>query len=254
MRIEDYLSRIGANAPRRLTAEALRSLHERHLRKVPFENLDIYRGVPIVLDEERILNKIVRDRRGGFCYELNFAFQWLLVQLGYRVTLLSAEVARSDGGFGIPFDHMALLVAIDGDDWLADVGFGDSFLRPLRLTADLPHPESAYVYRLSRAEDIWVLSRAPTDGEEFGSQYRFTLTPRRLSDFRGGCEYHQTSKDSPFTQRVVTSRALAEGRITLTRERLILHSRTGRTETPIPDESAWLDALGRHFEISLEVS
>ncbi|HEY7817589.1 MAG TPA: arylamine N-acetyltransferase, partial [Vicinamibacteria bacterium] len=66
----DYLSRIGAERPPGATLDALRRLHAFHLRTVPFENLDIYRGVPIVLDQERILEKLVRDRRGGFCYEL----------------------------------------------------------------------------------------------------------------------------------------------------------------------------------------
>ncbi len=113
--------------------DALRRLHVAHLRTVPFENLDIHRGVPIVLEQDRILKKLVTDRRGGFCYELNSGFAWLLSELGYRVTLLSAEVARPEGGFGIPFDHMALLVEADGGLWLADVGFGDSFLYPLRF-------------------------------------------------------------------------------------------------------------------------
>jgi N-hydroxyarylamine O-acetyltransferase len=248
----DYLSRIGAERPPGSTLDALRRLHASHLRTVPFENLDIYRRVPIVLDQERILEKLVRDRRGGFCYELNSAFRWLLMELGYRVTLLSAEVARPEGGFGIPFDHMALLVEVDGVEWLADVGFGDSFREPLRFVEGIVHEEPDYCYRLRRDGEDWHLERAPRHSGEYAVQYRFTTIPRLLSDYRPGCEYHQTSPDSTFTQKVVATRALEDGRVTITRDRIIVRRGTSRTETPLPDESAFYRALERHCGIRME--
>jgi N-hydroxyarylamine O-acetyltransferase len=250
----DYLARIGAPSPEAPTAETLRDLHVAHLRAVPFENLDIHLGVPIVLEQDRILKKVVADRRGGFCYELNSAFHWLLTELGYRVALLSAEVARPEGGFGIPFDHMTLLVEIDGDEWLADVGFGDSFLRPPRFVEGEVHEEPEYRYRLNRHESYWHLERAARDQGDYVAQYRFTTTPRRLADYRGGCEYHQTSPDSTFTQKVVATRALEEGRVTVTRDRIILRQGSHRSETPLPDEKAFRTALDRHFGIHLEDS
>jgi N-hydroxyarylamine O-acetyltransferase len=252
----DYLSRIGAEAPRGPTAKALQQLHFTHLREVPFENLDIYLGVPIVLDQERILRKVVAHRRGGFCYELNTAFHWLLTELGFRVDLLSAEVARPGGGFGIPFDHMALLVEIDDDLWLADVGFGDSFVYPLRLAQGGLHEESEYRYRLTRHEPHWHLERAPLDADHFETQYRFTTTPRVLEDFRGGCEYHQTAPESTFTQKVLATRALENGRVTVTRDRVILRQGPRgmtRSETPLADDEAFRSALWRHFGIHLEL-
>ena len=247
-----YLSRIGAETPRAPTAEALRDLHAAHLRTVPFENLDIDRGVPIVLEQDRILKKVVADRRGGFCYELNTAFHWLLTELGYRVTLLSAEVARPEGGFGIPFDHMTLLVEIDGERWLSDVGFGDSFLHPMRFLEGEVHEESEYRYRLTRHEPYWHLERASCDSDDYGAQYRFTTAPRLLADYRGGCQYHQTSPDSTFTQKVVATRALEDGRVTVTRDRVILRQGNHRSETPLADEKAWYEALARHCGIHLE--
>lgn len=248
----DYLSRIGAVAPDRPTDKTLHALHLAHLRTVPFENLDIYRGIRIVLEPDRILKKVVSDRRGGFCYELNYAFHWLLTELGYRVTLLSAEVARPEGGFGIPFDHMTLLVEIDGDQWLADVGFGDSFLHPLPFVEGEVHEEPEYRYRLTRHEPYWHLDRAAHDGDDYGVQYRFTTAPRLLADYRGGCEYHQTSPDSTFTQKVVATRALEDGRVTVTQDRVILRQSKNRSETPLADDEAWRSALARHFGIYLE--
>ncbi len=117
---------MGTEQPAWPTVDTLRELHLRHLRTVPFENLSIHLGEEIVLDEKRLLDKIVAGRRGGFCYELNGAFGALLAALGYDVTLLAARVYGGGGRLGIPYDHLAALRVrtVDGDDWLADVGFG----------------------------------------------------------------------------------------------------------------------------------
>ena len=130
--LPSYLARINYSGPNESTAKTLRALHHAHLLAVPFENLDIALGRKIITDEDAILNKIVTLRRGGFCYELNYAFAALLRALGFHVTLLSARVARSNGEEGPEFDHLALRVDL-GEPWLADVGFGESFLEPLRL-------------------------------------------------------------------------------------------------------------------------
>jgi N-hydroxyarylamine O-acetyltransferase len=250
----DYLSRIDTRAPNGATPKVLRELQVAHLQAVPFENLDIHLGIEIVLEPERILRKIVTDRRGGFCYELNYGFHWLLTEIGYNVTLVSAEVARPEGGFGIPFDHMTLLVETEGERWLADVGFGDSFLYPLLFVADEEHEEPEFRYRLRPHEGYWHLERASREGGDFEVQYRFTTTPRRLEDFRAGCAYHQSSPESTFTQKVVATRALPGGRVTVTRDRILLRQGKNRSETPLADEGAWRDALARHLGIHLESS
>ena len=93
-----YLARVAYSGPTEPTADNLRRIHHAHMLAVSFENLDISLGRRIVLDEDAIVNKIVVRRRGGFCYELNGAFAALLRALGFRVTLLSARVARAHGG------------------------------------------------------------------------------------------------------------------------------------------------------------
>jgi N-hydroxyarylamine O-acetyltransferase len=253
----EYLDRIGATFPQAPTLAALQELHCAHLRAVPFENLDIHFGVPIVLEEERLLGKIVRARRGGFCYELNYCFHWLLRELGFRVTLLSAEVARPEGGFGIPYDHMALRVELEGPEggaWLADVGFGDSFVRPLRLAADREQREEDYWFRLRSAEGGFLLERAPSNEGDYLPQYRFTITPRALEEFRDACHYHQTSPESTFTQKVVATRALEDGRVTVARDRIIVRQNGKRSETPLASPDAWREALARHLGLSPELS
>src|SRR5829696_2117836 len=122
MNIEAYLKRINYNGPLEPTAETLRALQVAHLLSVPFENLSIHAGEPIVLDEETLFTKIVGTRRGGFCYECNGLFAGLLRALGFEVAMLAAGVARPDGTFGPEFDHMTLIVTLE-DRWLVDVGF-----------------------------------------------------------------------------------------------------------------------------------
>jgi N-hydroxyarylamine O-acetyltransferase len=253
----DYLDRIGAEFPKAPTLDVLQELHLAHLREVPFENLDVHLGVPIVLEEERLLEKIVTKRRGGFCYELNYCFHWLLRALGFQVTLLSAEVARPEGGFGIPYDHMALLVEIggpEGDPWLADVGFGDSFLRPLRLSSGGEQRQGEYRFRLRGPDPVWLLERASSNGGDYAPQYRFSTTPRSLEEFRDACRYHQTSPESMFTQKVVATRALDDGRVTVAKDRVIVRRNGTRTETPLASPDAFREALAQHVGLSLELS
>ena len=244
-----YLARISYSGPTNPTAENLRALHRAHLFSVPFENLDIALGRTITALEEPILKKVVAHRRGGFCYELNGAFAELLRSLGFQVTLLSARVARAKGGEGPEFDHLTLRVDLE-EPWLADVGFGDSFLEPLRLVADSEQQDPVGTFRLLRDGNRWQPQRAEP-GTNWKPQYSFSLQPRRLEDFAGMCHYHQTSPDSSFTQNRVCSRATPEGRITLSEMKLIV-TRNGLPEERIlASEDERTAVLREQFGIKL---
>jgi N-hydroxyarylamine O-acetyltransferase len=258
-----YFARIGQPAPVEADVPAptlplLRALHQAHLFAVPFENLSIHYAQPIVLEDDALYDKIVTRRRGGFCYELNGLFAWLLRGLGYDVTLLSAEVARAAGGFNPPFDHLTLRVhGLGGADWLADVGFGDSFWQPLRLARDVTQRDAdGHRYRLRAADgvvagagaDYWLLERE-ADGAEWEPQYRFTLAPHALADFGDRCHYHQTSPDSSFTRKRVCSLAVPDGRITLSDLKLIETHGGARTERVLPSEDAYRATLAERFGV-----
>src|SRR5947209_19274326 len=154
----NYLKRIGYRGPTRPSARVLRRLHRRHLLSVPFENLDIHLHRPIILKEVALYDKIIKHRRGGFCYELNGSFASLLKKLGFKVSMLSAGVARRGGGFSPDFDHMTLLVQLK-EPWLADVGFGDSFTEPKRLDISGLQPDHGKDYHLTRKDGWTLLSR-----------------------------------------------------------------------------------------------
>lgn len=211
-RVEEYLGRIGYDGPRDATEETLRRLHVAHLLAVPFENLDIHLGRPIVLDLDRIFDKVVRGRRGGFCYELNGLFGWLLDALGFEVAMVSARVANERGELSQEFDHMALLVMLDSV-WLADVGFGTSSREPLRLGASEAVTSDGVAYSVVRDGDGWLMVGREESGAK--PQYRFAEVARRLDEFEDMCRYHQTSSESHFTRNGICSLATPDGRVTL---------------------------------------
>jgi N-hydroxyarylamine O-acetyltransferase len=250
MDVSGYLHRINYNGPRDVSVETLRGLHIQHLFAVPFENLDNHIGRQIILDEEKVIRKIVEERRGGICYELNGAFYALLRALGFEVSMLSAGVAREEGGFDPPFDHMTLLVQLE-ERWLADVGFGDSFREPLLLDRRSEQMQDNDAYRLIEDHDHLILERRETD--LWKPQYRFNLEPHQYSDFADMCHYHQTSPESPFTKRRTCTIATPQGRITVTGHRLITTINGTKSERELAGEDEWSSALREHFGIELRL-
>ena len=172
---------------------------------VPFENLDIHLGVPNVLDPDHVYDKIVRRRRGGWCFELNGLFALLLERLGFTVTRYSAAVVASDPPFP-DFAHLTLRVDLERP-WLCDVGFGDSFTLPLRLDEPGDQPGEGHTYRLERSGDRVTLS------QDERPQYVFDLAPREMHEFGEMCTYLQTSPESFFTRSPICSLATENGRL-----------------------------------------
>jgi N-hydroxyarylamine O-acetyltransferase len=244
-----YLARIAYTGATAHSSATLRAIHRAHLLAVPFENLDIAIGRKIVLDEEAILHKILDQRRGGFCYELNAALAALLRALGFQVTLLSARVSRQSGEDSPEFDHLALRVDLK-KPWLADVGFGESFLEPLRLEIGTEQTDPAGKFRLSQHGERLLFEKAEPQAK-WKPQYSFTAQPRELQDFAARCRYHQTSPDSHFTQNRICSRATRDGRITLSGLKLILTRNGHREEKMLSSENEWSNVLRQHFGITL---
>jgi N-hydroxyarylamine O-acetyltransferase len=242
--VDIYLDRLGARRPAQPDAAALRDLHERHLRTVPFENLSIHLGEDITLEPKPLVEKVVTARRGGFCYELNGAFAALLTALGYPVTLLAARVFGADG-LGIPFDHLALRVDTP-EPWLADVGFGRHTVFPLRLDhrGEQSDPGGTFHIEETPDGDLDILR----NGEP---QYRLELRPRVLADFEVACWWQRTSPKSHFTQSLVCSLLTETGRITLSGRRLVTEDAEGRREEELP-EDAVITAYRDHFGIVLD--
>jgi N-hydroxyarylamine O-acetyltransferase len=246
--VDLYLRRLAVKRPELSDLAALRTLHSRHLRCVPFENLSIHLGEPISLEPAVLATKILSRRRGGFCYELNGLFARLLDELGYQVALRGARVWDGQA-FGPPLDHLVLLVgtADEAARWIVDVGFGDHSVYPVPWQEGVDHDDPGGVFRLEPAGDgNWDLYRN-------GSvQYRIEPNARLLADFEAMCWYHQTSPRSHFTRSLVCTRRTEAGRATLSGRRLIITTADGKRETEIDGDEQLLDTYREVFGIELD--
>ncbi|MEU1570559.1 arylamine N-acetyltransferase [Streptomyces collinus] len=262
--VDAYLRRLGVEHPAWPTVDALRELHLRHLQTVPFENLSIHLGEEIVLEEKRLLDKVVGARRGGFCYELNGLFGALLAALGYDVALLAARVYGDEGRLGIPHDHLALRVrTVDGGDWLADVGFGAHSHLPLAFGDRGEQEDPGGTFRIVEAEldaagvrgGHGTVDAADLDVFRGGTpQYRLEVRPRVLGDFVAGAWWHSTSPVSHFTRSLVCSRVTQDGgRITLSGRRFTATAADGTREVrELETDEEVLGVYRERFGIGLD--
>jgi N-hydroxyarylamine O-acetyltransferase len=224
------------------------------MMSVPFENLDIHVGRWIVLDEERLYQKIVNERRGGFCFEQNGLFYAMLREMGYEVIRIEANVRHGDGSYGeVRMNHMALLVNLEGKRWIADVGFGDSFTEPLEV--DNPYPQRIGNEQFKIEHDgvtgyYWY----PNEDGAWEIQYRFFFEAHELGDYEAACHYMQTSPNTHFTQKRVCSKATTDGRVSLSDLRLIERVGGVRTENMLADEDEFEAILWERFGVNLETA
>lgn len=247
-----YLKRINYRKPIKPDVQTLHELQHAHLLTVPFENLDIGWKRPIRLDHAFLWDKIIRQRRGGFCYELNGLFAELLKSIGYDVTYLNARVFNGNGELGIDFDHLALLVMLPGaeDRWLVDVGFGDSFNQPLNFEDRGEQAQGLRAYRVEQVDEGYVVSQRNYD-ESWERQYFFDLQPHRFpEEYESGCLYHQTSPKSSFTRNSIISRATEDGRVSLEDGWLIFTQNGQRTKQQVRDQEEYRALLKQYFNIT----
>lgn len=240
-----YLGRIGYAGPTSPTLETLAALQHAHLVAVPFENLDVVAQVPVSTDTDTVVAKVVGGR-GGWCFENNGAFAWLLEQLGFRVRRLGAAVLL--GGPAVEVDHLALEVQLDRA-YHVDVGFGDSFIQPLRLDAVGPQRDDRGEWEFLPSPQGTTLAEI-VDGVPV-AQYRFKRVDHAMSDFEPASQKLQGDAEGNFRTKAFATRLLGDGadRVTLLRDRLKLRRGDELTETPV-DAADWDAALAEWFGIS----
>ena len=218
---------------------------------MPFENLDILYGKNISLSTQQIFEKIVLKKRGGVCYETNILFHDLLASLGFKTAYLSARSAKAVTG-GPAFDHMVLRVAVDGNDYLVDVGKGQSCRKPLSLDDGYSLSPEGVEYRVaSRGSDYVLYSRKDRRG--WSPRLYFDSMERRPADFEEMNVYLQTSPDSPFTKRAIVTVATLSGRRTLIDRQLTITVGT-RKRMHAMETGDYLRVIRRCFGIDLNLS
>jgi N-hydroxyarylamine O-acetyltransferase len=209
MELGAYLARIGYDGPINLDLTTLAALHRAHLQAIPYENLNIHLGRELSLDQGRIFHKLVEQRRGGWCFEMNGLFAWALRQIGFDVQLLSSAVGRQGSDDEAEGNHLILLATLDRP-YLADVGFGNGIFEPLPLEAG-EHQQGWMRFKLAREGERWFYENTSNGGPGFD----FTLEPRELGYFARQCHTLQTSPDSGFVKNTVSFRFTPQGFVNL---------------------------------------
>lgn len=243
--LQAYAARIEYAGELTPTLATLHDLHLAHATHIPFENLDILLGRPIRLDLESVSAKLIDARRGGYCFEQNTLFAAVLEAIGFRVTRLAARV-RMGSTEVRPRSHMLLGVDVEGERWLADVGFGgDGLLLPLRLKADEVQRHFSWQYRLMVEGASHVLQTSRPDG--WLDLYAFTMEEQYAADYEVSNHYTSTFPGSPFVNRLVVQRPGKGVRLTLVNRQLTEQRPDGVSEITLADDDAVLETLAERF-------
>ncbi|USG60488.1 arylamine N-acetyltransferase [Sneathiella marina] len=213
--VESLLLRLGYAGRIDVSLKVLQDLKTAFLLSVPFENIDVHIPREIKLFDGAAEEKIVQQRRGGFCYECNFLFHQLISQIGFDAAICSAQMMKNDILLP-PFEHMVLLVTIEKSVFLVDVGNGESVRIPMNLQRDEIHmtPEGKK-YRIGEFEGQFALECCDGNASNWSVKFVVDPTPRRLEDFSDRCHFQQTSPNSVFTTQPMATLALTDGRRTI---------------------------------------
>ncbi len=228
--ISRYLNRINYKGSRVPNLKVLKELQRLHLLHVPFENLDIHNDVPIELSVSQLFEKIVIHKRGGFCYELNTLFYELLIALGFEARLISGRpYDNKTKTYRKKFSHLAIIVCIEGMEYLVDVGFGEFSFAPLKVEINNIQKDERGLFTIEPYNKEYLkVSRINKNQKR--AVYLFNPEPQQLDDFWEMFISQQTSPDSPFTQKRLISLATEDGRVTVSGNTLITSS-FGRLKT-----------------------
>lgn len=243
MDIGAYLKRIGHTGPVRADAATLAAVHRAQVASVPYENLDIQAGLVPSLHPDDLFDKIVRRRRGGYCYELNSLLALLLEEIGFEVTRVRGAVGPRDADLPEWANHLALLVRAGGRTWLADAGLGDGFLHPLPLEPGR-HRQGPFTYTVEPEGDDWWIGH-----HEHGAVPGYLLdpTPRTADHFEPYNLGRATSPDSPFVRVLIVQRPSADRSLTLRGNTLTEAGPAGRRRAEVADAAAFAGLLTRRF-------
>jgi N-hydroxyarylamine O-acetyltransferase len=228
--LDAYLRRIGYDGPRAPMLETLRALHLRHALAIPFENLDPFLRRPVKLDLPSLEQKLVHSGRGGYCFEHNLLFKAALDALGFRVAGLAARVLwNQPDGATLPRTHMLLRVALDGQDYVADVGFGGQTLTgPIKLIAGVEQATPHEPFRLLAEGDGFLMQ--VSIGGEWKSLHRFDLQEQLLPDYELANWYISTHPQSRFVNNLTVAMPAADRRYALFNTEFTTHHLRGPRE------------------------
>jgi N-hydroxyarylamine O-acetyltransferase len=250
--IDAYFRRIGYAGARTPTLDTLRAVVVRHTETIPFENLNPLLRWPVRLAAPALEQKLVRDGRGGYCFEHNLLLRHVLETLGFPVAGLAARVLwNTPDGAITPRTHMLLRIDLDEKPYLVDVGFGGQTLTgPLRLEPDAEQATPHEPFRLLRAGEGFVMQARIR--ETWKPLYRFDLQEQHLADYEVANWYTSSHPDSHFLSGLIAGRSAPGRRYALRNDELAIHYLNGGTERRVLTSAAELrEALEGAFRLTL---
>ena len=243
--LDAYLTRIGFEGEQPPTPDTLARLHRAHALTIPFENLDILLGRPILLDLPSLQAKLVDGRRGGYCFEQNALFAAVLETIGFDVTRLAARVRMGDVTTH-PRTHMVLAVEAGDERWLADVGFGaDGLLDPISFAHQAPVHQGAWTFQLEREGDLFVVRSL--HGDAWLDLYAFDMQPQLPVDYEMANHFTSTWPGSSFVQHVTVQRPGRDERLVLWERSLLVQRVDSEERIDVRDPDHLLQILEDRF-------
>jgi N-hydroxyarylamine O-acetyltransferase len=243
-----YFERVRFTGDVKPDLATLQALHRAHQYSVPFENLDVQLRRPVGLDRRASFEKIVRARRGGWCYEMNGLFEWVLREIGFDVMRMSAGVMRETQGEQQLGNHLCLRVKLD-QPYLVDVGFGGSLSAPLPLRKGL-REDPPYRIELHEIDDGYWRFSERTDDKPF--TFDFRAAPADEALFVEKSRWQQTDPASPFIQTLVVQRRTVDTHVSLRGRVLsITHAGGSEDKTVLESPDELVAALRSRFDLDV---
>jgi len=250
--LDAYLKRIGFAGAVAPTLDTLKEIQARHPAAIAFENLDSLTGRIPSLTLADVQRKLVAAGRGGYCFEQNLLLRHALDAIGFRVSGLGARVLwNAPAGPTPPRSHMILRIDLEGDAYIADVGFGGmTMTAPMRLAA-VPAQQTPHgPYRLVTTEDSHRLEAQI--GDQWHPLYVFDQVEQTATDYEVSNWYVATHPASLFVTTLICARTDAGRRYALRDTELSIHHTAGPSERHRLDTPGALrGALETTFNLNL---
>ena len=245
MKLADYLARIEYEGPVAPDLDCLKAIHRQHLLHIPYENLDVQHGRRLDLDIERIFEKIVRRRRGGWCYEMNGILDWALREIGFDVMRMIGGVGRREQGDDSLGNHLVLNIDL-GEPYIADVGLGNGLVEPVALRED--HFQQGHrEFRLEPlGGDLW---RFHNFAGAFPPDFDFIFAPADESLLAKSCDALQSDPESMFRQNLICERLRPDGVHLLLGRVLVFLTEQGSEKTILNSAEELAESLLDVFDL-----
>ncbi|AFM05628.1 arylamine N-acetyltransferase [Bernardetia litoralis DSM 6794] len=255
MKLDNYLRRIGYLQTPQNNLQTLNELHKKHIFAIPFEDLDIHLKKPLKIDINSLYEKIIVEKRGGFCYELNYLFYHLLKKIGFDCHIISSRLYDKRENLGCEFDHLSIFLKIENETFLVDVGYGSLFFEPMKIPLQINknyiRKDRDMIYQIDKIDKKKYILSESKNGKKFRKTYAFDTTPREINEFYEQINHKQISEESYFVKNRICTIPTEEGRMTLLNNKFIKTRGNERQEHTIQSDEEFYKIVQEEFDMNV---